>query len=175
MSEYGKLLDEIKSEFPKFEIIKKEDSFLMKVMDILLKIVTFWKMKLFMTQFVTTNGYKVYVPSNWPIIVDDLKVCVLRHERVHMRQIKRYTHFWFTLSYLFVLPTIFAYFRKKYEQEAYEETIRYMANLCGVEAVKGKDFRDDIIGHFTSAQYFWTWPFRKSIENWYDSFVVTLG
>lgn len=163
------LVLELQKEFPKFEIIKKEDSFLMKAIDVFLKVITFGKMKSFMSDFITTIGYKVYVPSGWE---EADKVIILSHERIHIRQMNRYGRFWFSFSYLFLwTPTVFAYFRRKYEQEAYEETLRCIAKTGGIQYIEGKLYRESIIEHFTSAQYFWTWPFRKSVEAWYDATV----
>jgi hypothetical protein len=163
------LIVEIQKEFPKFEIIKKEDSFLMKAIDIFLKIITLGKMKTFMSDFITTIGYKVYVPSGWELMD---KVTILCHERVHMRQANKYGRLWFSFSYLFLwAPTVFAHFRKKYEQEAYEESLRCIAKTGGIKYIEDKLYRENVIAHFTSAEYFWTWPFRKSIETWYDSTV----
>jgi hypothetical protein len=91
-----------------------------------------------------------------------------------MLQMKRYG-LWFKISYLFLwFPTVFAYFRKKYEQEAYEESLRNDAAANGIEWIEDKAYRERIISYFTSAQYFWTWPFRKSIEQWYDQTVAKI-
>lgn len=166
------LLDEIKEEFPKFKIVSKGDSKLMKVIDILLKVITFWQMKTFLERFVTTIGYTVYVPTDWD---DDSKVetnlITLRHERVHMRQYSRHP-IWFSLSYLlFPVPVLFAYSRMKYEMEAYEETLRGWNDLFGQEALFDSGNRSHMIRHFTSAEYFWTWVWKPTIEKWYDKTV----
>jgi hypothetical protein len=163
------LIAEVQKEFPKFEIVKKKDSFLMKAIDIFLKVITFGKVKSFMLDFITTIGYKIYVPLGWELMD---RVAILCHERVHMRQANKYGRLWFSFSYLFLwTPTIFAYFRKKYEQEAYEETLRYTAKIGEIQYIENKLYRENIIKQFTTVQYFWTWPFRKSIEAWYDATV----
>lgn len=167
MDTYDKIIAELKDEFPKFKIIKKSDSTLMKALDIGLKIITFGKMKTFMKNFTTTFLYTIYTPEVWDEID---KVGVLSHERVHMRQLQRYGILWFWFSYMFLwTPCVFAYFRKKYEQEAYEESIRYKAKTRGIKYVESDEYREYIIGNFTSASYFWTWPFRKSIEEWFNT------
>ena len=169
MDKYSKIIAEMEKEFPKFKLIEKKDSPLMKAVDIFLKVITIGKMKTFMTNFITTVGYKVYTPPEWKEID---RIGVLRHERIHMRQMRHHGRIWFTLSYLFLwLPSGMAYFRKKYEQEAYEESMRYRAVTYGIRYIEDTAFREVTINHFTSAQYFWTWPFRKSIEKWYDSTV----
>jgi len=164
---YDKLMAEMKEEFPKFRIVEKKDSFLMKVINVFLKVITFGKMRTFMTRFITTVLYTVYVPPNWD---DTDRVGVLKHERVHMRQMRKYGVIWFAFSYLFLwTPAVFARFRRVYEQEAYEESMRHDAADHGIESIEEPAYRNHTINHFTSAQYFWTWPFRKSIEKWYDS------
>jgi len=167
--EYNKILAETKQEFPDFEIIEKEKSVLMKFIDAALKIITFGQMKLFMTGFITTMGNKVYVPSSWENATITSKAEIIRHERVHMRQAKRHGRFLFSVAYLLVpFPLVFARWRKKFEQEAYEESLRAIYEYHGEKAFTPA-LKENMIAHFTTAQYFWMWPFRKSIEAWYDA------
>jgi hypothetical protein len=169
MQSYESLINEMQKEFPKFVLLEKKSSTLMKIIDVFLKIITLGHMSTFMTKFITTVGYKVYTPPGWETMD---KIGILRHERVHMRQMRKYGRIWFTLSYLFLpLPTVLAYYRKKYEQEAYEETIRYVAERYGILAAERAEFRENIINHFTGAQYFWTWPWRDSIAFWFDDII----
>ena len=168
--DYETLLVEIKKEFPDFEMIKKTDSKLMKLIDVCLKVITFGQMKTFMTSFITTLGAKIYVIEKWEStrLVD--KVEILRHERVHMRQAKQYGRFHFTFLYLlFPLPIGLAYFPKKFEQEAYEESIRTIYQYHGEKAASSSLIKEFIISQFTSANYFWMWPFRNNLEKWYDA------
>ena len=102
MLEYDKLINDLSNEFPGFEIIPKNQSTLMKIINVILKILSFGLMKTFMTTFVTTIGSKVYVPSSWEWD-ETSKISVLRHERVHILQKKKYT---FAVSYTHLtLPT----------------------------------------------------------------------
>ena len=166
--EYQKILNETTNEFPDFEILPKEESKLMKVIDIALKIITFGQMKNFMTGFITTIGNKVYVPGTWGNATLTSKAEIIRHERVHMRQAKRYGRFLFSFLYLVVpLPTAFAYFRKKFEQEAYEESLKALYEYHG-EKIFTPSLKEGMLAHFTTAQYFWMWPWRKDLEKWYD-------
>ena len=168
---YKNLLVEIKSEFSDFEIVEKEKSVLMKFIDAALKIITFGQMKFFMTNFITTIGNKVYVPGSWEDATATSKAEIIRHERVHMRQAKKYGRFLFSVLYLLVpLPSGLAYFRKKFEQEAYEESLRALYEYHGEKAFTPA-LKERMIAHFTTAQYFWMWPFRKSVEAWYDEAV----
>ncbi|MFA5202890.1 MAG: hypothetical protein WC708_00540 [Lentisphaeria bacterium] len=143
----------------------------MKLIDVCLKIITFGQMKTFMTNFTTTIGYTVYVSSSWEKMTDINKIIILRHERIHMQQRNKYGPLMFSFLYLFFpLPCIFAYFRMKFETEAYAETIKATAELTeiGAALVQSKEYKEKIIKNFTEASYFWTWPFRASLEAWYS-------
>ena len=169
--DYDNLLVEIKTEFSDFQIINKEDSGLMKVIDVCLKILTFGQMNKFMDSFITTLGSKVYVPKRWDN--DSLvgRVEILRHERIHMRQAKKYGRLLFSFLYLMVpLPGGLAYFRKKFEMEAYEESLRTLYFYEGPKAFTPY-LKEFFVCQFVSANYFWMWPFQKSVESWYDGVV----
>lgn len=171
---YIELLYDIKNEFPEFKIIQKEDSLLMKTIDIVLKIITFGQMKTFMTDFITTIGEKIYVNKSWQSISLIGKIQIIRHERVHMRQSRNQGRFLFSLKYLFLpLPIGFAYFRKKFEQEAYKESLLVLYEYHGSK-VFNKELKENMILHFTTSQYFWMWPWKKNLEKWYDSTIKNI-
>ena len=46
--------------------------------------------------------------------------------------------------------------------------------MWGRSHVEDRDYRDYIIGQFTGASYGWMWPFRGSLERWYDSVLAEL-
>ena len=117
---YDVLVLEIKKEFPDFKLIQKSQSWLSKVINVFLLVITFGKQKDFMAKYTTTIGNTIYTPANWDERPETSRVIILRHERVHLRQAKKYTRFFFSFLYLFVFPTILAYDWKKFEQAAYE-------------------------------------------------------
>jgi len=161
----------IRKEFTGFEIIQKSSSFKMKAIDLFLKVITFWRMKTFMVDFVTTVGEKVYVPAKWAKWPEKNKMIILRHERVHMRQARKYTRPLFSFLYLFFpLPGFLAYYRTKFEREAYEESMRATFYFYGGHVLDGAMYRRDMINHFTTAEYFWMWPWG-GVERWYDETV----
>ncbi len=167
----------ISDEFPKFKLVPKSSSWLMKAIGAVLWVVTFGKQHTFLAEYITTIGYTVYTPSDWDKKPDITKIVTLRHERVHMRQRRKYGMFLFTCLYVFLpMPGGLAYFRYKFECEAYEETMRALSELApwGEETVRSADYREELIDFFTSAQYFWMWPFRKSLETWYDGVLSRL-
>ena len=174
-----KLLDltvQILKEFPDFRTINKSDSRLMKVIDRVLRIITLGKMSTYMTGFITTMGTTVYVPDSWDSMSETSKMTVLRHERVHMRQARRYGRLWFSLLYLLVpLPLGLAWFRAKFEMEAYEESLAAMLEYYGADSLGPKSrTQDNTIRHFMSAEYFWMWPFRGYMDRWYTRTVERL-
>lgn len=169
--EYEKILFDVKSEFSSFEILPKNKSVLMKVIDAALRIITFGQMKNFMTRFITVIGNKVYVPDSWEDNTLTSKAEIIRHERVHMRQSKKYGRFLFSFLYLVVpFPIGIAYFRKKFEQEAYEESLKALYEYHG-EKIFTPRLKEGMLAHFTTAQYFWMWPWRKDLEKWYEAAV----
>lgn len=172
---YAKVVRETKEEFSAFEMISKESSGLMKAANAFLRIVSLNQMKTFMTGYVTTIGEKVYVPSDWEDRDYLLRAVTLRHERVHMRQKKRVGMLAFSFLYLFwIFPIGLALSRRMFEQEAYEESLRASVEYFGEAVLKDPIYRQRIISHFVGPDYLWTWPFRGSIEAWYDDLVMSI-
>lgn len=165
------LVAEIQAEFPSFRLVPKEGSFFMKSIDVLLRVITLGLMRNFMTNFITTIGYTVYVNKGWDSSSEVGKAIVLRHERVHMRQRRKYGSILFSLMYLLLpLPCVFSYFRRQFEMEAYAETLLAIVELnpAGIAGLQTYGHREHVISFFTGPSYFWTWPFRKQVEAWYD-------
>lgn len=171
---YVDLLLAIKDEFPDFRIAKRKQSNLMKFFDVCLRVISFGKYSNFMNEFTTTVGTTVYVPDAWDAWSSSRKAIVLRHERVHMRQARDLGRIKFFFSYLFLpLPIVFAHFRTKFEKEAYEESLRAYREYYGTKFFTPV-LREYIIKNFTTVSYFWMWPWKSSIEKWYDSFVSSI-
>ncbi len=161
---------DIEKEFPTFVMVPKSESSFMRILGFLLKILTFGKMTAFMDSFTTTIGCTVYTPEKWDTYSPLSQAVTLRHEREHMRQAKKYTRVIFGILYLFVFfPVGLAWYRARFEMEAYEESLRAYQEY-GVD-ITGPALRESMIGHFTTAQYAWMWPFRGHVERWYDETV----
>lgn len=166
---FDDLCIEVKNEFPKFILVEKQDSWLMRVIGWLLLVLTFGSQREFMVSFITTLGYTVYTPSVWPHLSEQTRMEVLRHERIHMRQARKYTPFFFSLLYLLpILPLGLAYFRAKFEMEAYTETMRAAREFNGPKVLQNAAYKKVIVDHFITGQYGWMWPFKKTVEGWYD-------
>jgi len=165
-------LNELSKEFPKFKLVKKSSSTFMKVLNVLLRILTLNSQKYFMTKYITTINETIYVPDEWEKYDDRSKIVILRHERIHLRQKKKYTFFLFMLLYLFLpFPVFFAYFRTKFEKEAYEESISVKAALYGRNSIKSPEYKDFLVKQFTTSMYGWMWIFKGSIEQWVNETV----
>jgi len=172
---YTQTLNELRSEFEDFKLQRKSTSRFMQLLSFLLTVITFGKSTDFMTSLVTTVGNTIYIPTDWDARDTLQRTCILRHERVHMRQRRRLGSFLFTLKYLmWPLPIIFAIGRRNLEREAYEESMRASLFFYGMSALENLEYRADMVGHFASPNYFWMWPFSKSNESWYDDVIEKL-
>lgn len=166
------LTQEIKGEFPEFNLVQKKDSFFMKLLFVLLLVVTFGAQKDFMSSYTTTVGYTIYVPTSWGELTENDRVITLRHERVHLRQLKKYGKFLFCFLYLLpFFPVGLAYWRARFEWEAYEETLRAIYEIHGEASLLDIKRRDSIVSHFTTGNYGWMWPFKATVQGWYASAV----
>jgi hypothetical protein len=169
------LLQEVHDEFPSFKIVRKADSVFMRLIGFLLLVGTFGRMKTFMQSFTTTIGSTIYTPASWEDSREESKCVILRHERVHLRQQAFYGRLTFSLLYLFVFfPVGLAYYRAKFEKQAYAESLRARLDYYGPEAITDRYSRESMVSNFTGAGYMWMWPFRSSIEKWYDLTVSSL-
>ncbi len=172
---YQALLDEIRREFPEFRIVKKTDSQLQRIIHVLLAVVTLGAQRGYLDRYQTTIGRTVYVTANWESQPAYFRYLVMRHERVHLRQFARFGLVLMALLYLLLpLPLGLAWFRARFEWEAYAETVRTEAEVNGRAAVDNERARANIVNQFTTGAYGWMWPFRRTVESWYDDLLRTL-
>jgi len=166
---------EVKREFPRFRIVRKRDSLLSRVIDVVLRVLTLGAQREFMTRYHTVLWDTLYVPDQWETTPDISRLITLRHERVHLRQRRRYGDVLMTFLYLVpFFPLGLAYGRARIEWEAYVETIRATAHHRGLAAALAPDLREHIVRQFTSGAYGWMWPFPKVIHRWYDAALADL-
>ena len=173
MSELERVANELQKRHPGFKIVKKRDSPLMKTVNVLLMIITFGRMRSFMSDYVTTIGKTVYVTEHWDSNPALVNAATLRHEGVHIAQAEREGMVFYALKYLFwLLPAGLSRSRRDYEMEAYEESIRAHVEYFGIEFVEREEYKSRMISQFTSSSYMWMWPFKKSIESWFNKIIV---
>lgn len=169
------MIEEILREFPRFGIVYKRNSLFSKVIDVALRLVTLGGQRHYMTRYHTVIGNTLYVPDAWDATDDLDRVITLRHERVHLRQSRRYTAIGMALLYLVpFLPLGLAYGRARIEWEAYAETVRAIAELKGLDSAEDPGLRKHIIAQFVGPSYGWMWPFRSQLERWYDELLAEL-
>lgn len=158
---------QVLAEFPKYKRINKSDSNLMKVISWFLLALSFGKNTSFMNSFTTTIGYTTYVPEGWDTWSEQSRLAILRHEHVHMLQAHSYGVVLYSLLYLFAFfPIGLAYWRTRFEQQAYVETLRaYRDYGFALDDAQKKR----LCAYFTGPAYGWMWPFPKSISDWYDA------
>jgi len=172
----GRFIETIRSEFPTFRIVPKHGHWPSRVIDLALKVVTLGGQRSYLTRYHTVIGDTLYVPPTWAAMSDLDRVILLRHERVHLRQRRRYGALLMTWLYLFpFFPLGLAYGRARIEWEAYEETLRATAELLGLEAARSAALRSHIVQRFIGPEYGWMWPFERTVQAWYDQALENLS
>jgi hypothetical protein len=170
------LLRSIRTEFPSFHIVPKAGNALSVAIDVALKLVTLGAQRHYLTHYHTVLGYTLYVPPTWASMSDIARVILLRHERVHLRQRRRYGFALFAFLYLVpFLPVGLAYGRARLEWEAYRETLRATAELKGLAALDDRVLREEIVRRFVGGDYGWMWPFPTRIRRWLDQAISELA
>ena len=169
MSLTDEFIAEIKAEFPSFRVVSKEGDGFSKLIDVALRVITLGGQSEYLTRYYTVIFHTLYVPGGWEATDDVERVITLRHERIHLRQVKRYTRVGMAVLYLVpFFPLGLAYGRARIEWEAYTETIRATAEMRGLDAARSPWLRKHIVEQFVSGAYGWMWPFRGQVNRWYD-------
>jgi hypothetical protein len=172
---YAALVDALRVEFPEFRIVRKDRSRLHRAIHHALRLVTLGRMSTYLEAFQTTIGSTVYVTADWDRCDADQRYVTLRHEAVHLRQFRSYTLPGMAVLYLLVpLPIGLAWFRARFEKQAYAESVRAAAEVWGPGYPRRPEFRRRVIEQFTGAAYGWMWPFRRGLERWYDQVLASL-
>lgn len=165
----------LREEFPRFRIVPKAGSALSLAIDIALKLVTLGGQRHYLTRYHTVIGDTLYVPAAWSAMSDEARIILLRHERIHLIQRRRYGFPLFAFLYLIpALPLGLAYGRARLEWEAYRETLRATAELRGRAALHAPELRREIVRRFTGPDYGWMWPFASQVNRWFDQALAEL-
>ena len=167
------LMRDIRREFPAFRIVEKSRSSFMKVINAVLLVLTMGQLDTFMRDFTTTIGSTIYVPTSWSGHSEASRCIILRHERVHLRQAARLGWLAFSLAYLFCWPAVKT-MRARFEREAYEESLRAMAECFGVAHIDKESTREGLVDLFTGPAYFWMWPDDIAVMAWYEVTVARI-
>jgi hypothetical protein len=122
-----------------------------------------------MTEYFTVLGETLYLAPTWDSMDDRQKYVLLCHERVHLRQRKRYGSLGITFLYLLpFFPMGLAWGRAKIEWEAYEETLRATAEVYGIDGLVRSGLKERLISRFTGPDYGFMWPFPNQVARWYE-------
>ena len=175
MNRYETLVENLRAEIPGFRIVRKDQSRFHRAIHHVLVAVTFGRMRSYLDSYQTTIGKTVYVTADWDDTDSDSRYVTLRHEAIHLRQFRRYTLPGMAVLYVLVpLPLGLAWFRAHFEKEAYAESIRAAAEVWGRDYPRTTPYRAHIVEQFVGPSYGWMWPFRASIERWYDRVLASV-
>jgi hypothetical protein len=163
---HERFIDEIRAEFPAFEILEKSSRPAQRAIAVALAVVTLGGQRHYLTRYHTLLFGKLYVPDAWATTDDDARYVLLRHERVHLRQARRMGDVQMAVAYLLpILPLFLAWGRARIEWEAYEETIRATAEVYGLE--RARALEPEIVRRFVGPDYGWMWPFPGTVRRWF--------
>ena len=163
---HGRLLEDIRREFPTFDLLPKRGSTLQRTIGRLLAVITLGGQRHYLTRYHTVLFGKLYVPDAWDGMDDGARYVLLRHERVHLRQRRRMGDVVMAFVYLIpFLPLGLAWGRARIEWEAYIETLAATAEVYGIDAAR--KLEDEIVRRFVGPDYGWMWPFTATIRRWF--------
>lgn len=158
-------------------------------------VLTLGRNRRFLTDYATTIGPWIALPPDWVAHVSDpapewawLRY-LLVHERVHVEQFRRWGFgsprvgiVTMGFAYLFLpLPVGLAWFRWRFEREAYAEGFR--VELAQLPVELGRDatewerhtmrvrLLDFAVEQLTTGAYAWTWPFPRTVRRWFEEHV----
>src|SRR5665647_1618258 len=149
VNRYDALVESLRAEIPGFRIVRKDRSRLHRAIHVALVGLTFGQMRNYLDSFQTTIGKTVYVTADWDDWDPDRRYVTLRHEAIHLRQFRKYTLPGMALLYVLLpLPMGIAWFRARFEKEAYAESIRAAAEVWGPGYPRHHAYREYVIGQF---------------------------
>lgn len=153
-------------------------------------LITFGRNSAFLTRYYTTIGPYIGVPVEWHRSSVDSRIAILEHELIHIRQCKAlgFGSVWLGLplfGFLYLLcplPFGLAWFRYRFEREAYAHGIKVQLRLAkesaaaaiGFPATPANQFalkarlQADAVRQLTTGAYAWTWPFPKQVHKYFD-------
>lgn len=178
-----RLLEVIEEDIPGFELLVKEESSLMKTLNVFVKLFN----PVFMSDFITTMNTKVYAPRHYIEKRHDRLWRILAHEWWHLREAKRVSSvvqgtlyllpqllaplallsvlavwlgpWWLlNLAWLVCAAPLPAWFRAKEELAAY--TVSLATDYWSYDAVHELDI-EYYAKQFYGPNYYFMWPFKS--------------
>lgn len=176
------LLRQLRREFQKL-VFTGKDRWYWKLIHYFLLIVSFGGQKEFLTAYTTTIGMLIAFSGKVASTIaegkpggawEDRLWALLKHEREHLLDFKRFGVFLMFLIYVFVFfPVGLAWGRAWIERKGYIESLRAKF-VCDRAWAEHSSYRDWWIGRFTGSSYIWQWPFKKQVARWFDTELQTL-
>ena len=158
---------QLQREFPKLRIVRKPE----------------WMRRLFaspllswlhLNDFTQAIWNTIYLVEGWEGRSSTEQIVTLRHEAVHLRQFRRYGPLLMSILYLFIFfPIGLAYFRAKFEREAYTESLIAKLQYLGFSQEQLERHRRRYLQVFTTREYLWAWPFKKAVLRWAEEDINT--
>ena len=147
-----------------------------KALHYIVLVVTFGGQRDFLKGYYTTIAHWIGVPEGWDERSAASRFAVLKHEYIHICQARKLGFGnavvglpLYGLLYLLVpLPLGLAYFRWRYEREAYVIGIRARLELQPHLRMR---LIDSAIKQLTTGRYGWTWPFKRTVRRYFETHV----
>ncbi|MCF6205302.1 MAG: hypothetical protein L3J47_00210 [Sulfurovum sp.] len=166
----------VEAEIQGFKVVLHKNSAFMLAIHFVLKVLSLGKVV--PARYTTTIGKTMYVPNNWPILGDQAKYAILRHEVVHLRQFRQWPFRFldyrglrlvnallFGVAYLLALPTLWT-LRAKFEREAYTQTMLVVFEDRGEFTTRKRQALARNMGiHFGGPGYLYMWN-RARAKEW---------
>ena len=146
-------------------VILKEDNVWMKLL-YNITLMRFWNPD-FMSAYVTVMFGRVYMPAH--LIGTLTGYMVLRHERIHLRDARRWPIL-FELSYLFFPLPILITLRAYWEYRAYCESLVAEAEIYGYAR---RDSIEFFVNQFVGSYYLWMFPFPNFLRERFYRFLAS--
>jgi len=149
---------------------KDTNKILWKVLSAILTVLTAGRMTNLITGFVTTLGNRIYFPPGWTVATAAPgDYITLQHEYVHYKQYVALGmgNVWlgfvlFAILYaLLPVPTGYAWFRYKFEREA------YLTSYLTAKQLKIPQDFTQYAKWLSGPEYFWAWRDCTAITQWF--------
>lgn len=167
MGLYEDRLAAAQKEWPRLKVVSKEDSLLMNLLAWVLKNILRTGDD-FMSRFITTVGFTIYVPAKWTRMSDLDRFFMLEHELVHVHQMTTLVFprwLWpanmvlFAIAYTLLLPAFWT-MRAKFEREAYTRQISLEVEhgrFDPTDPAQVQWMLNWLVPLFSGPSYFWMW------------------
>jgi hypothetical protein len=154
-------------------VIVDKKGWFWKTIHVLVVIFTLGGNRNFLKGYYTTIAKWIGVPEDWEERSLAVRIAILEHELVHVEQCKKFGFGSavlglpvYTVLYLLLpLPIGLAYFRWRFEREAYAHGINVRVRM---EPWRYPYLIDSAVKQLTTGLYGWTWPFKNRVRRYFE-------